>query len=114
MNGTRTVDVELDDALPPGAVPQLSVDGTIDLERLKDVLYVGRPALGNEDSTLNLFKVDVDGKGAMRVPVKVGHASVNEIQVLDGLKEGDTSDSLPICRVGMPWIAFGSNNGIHC
>jgi HlyD family secretion protein len=90
VNGTRTVDVELDDALPPGAVPQLSVDGTIDLERLKDVLYVGRPALGNEDSTLNLFKVDVDGKGAMRVPVKVGHASVNEIQVLDGLKEGDT------------------------
>ncbi len=89
VNGTRTVDVELDGALPPGAVPQLSVDGTIDLERLQDVLYVGRPALGNEDSTLNLFRVDADSKGATRVPVKVGRASVNEIQVLDGLKEGD-------------------------
>ena len=90
VNGTRTVDVELDGALPPGAVPQLSVDGTIDLERMSDVLYVGRPALGNEDSTLSLFKLDPDGKGATRVPVKVGRASVNEIQVLAGLKEGDT------------------------
>lgn len=90
VNGTRTVDVELDGALPPGAVPQLSVDGTIDLERMKDVLYVGRPALGNEDSTLSLFKVDADGKGGTRVPVKVGRASVNEIQVIEGLNEGDT------------------------
>jgi RND family efflux transporter MFP subunit len=90
VNGTRTVDVELDGALPPGAVPQLSVDGTIDLERMTDVLYVGRPALGNEDSTLSLFKLDPDGKGATRVPVKVGRASVNEIQVIEGLKEGDT------------------------
>jgi HlyD family secretion protein len=90
VNGTRTVDVELNGVLPPGAVPQLSVDGTIDLERMKDVLYVGRPALGNEDSTLSLFKLDPDGKGATRVPVKVGRASVNEIQVIEGLKEGDT------------------------
>ena len=90
VNGTRTVDVQLDGALPPGAVPQLSVDGTIDLERMQDVLYTGRPALGNENSTLSLFKVDADGKGATRVSVKVGHASVNEIQVLSGLKEGDT------------------------
>jgi RND family efflux transporter MFP subunit len=90
VNGTRTVDVTLDGPLPPGAVPQLSVDGTIDLERMTDVLYVGRPALGNENSTLSLFKEDPDGKGAVRVPVKVGRASVNSIQVLDGLKEGDT------------------------
>jgi RND family efflux transporter MFP subunit len=90
VNGTRTVDVMLDGPLPPGAVPQLSVDGTIDLERMTDVLYVGRPALGNENSTLSLFKVDSDGKGATRVPVKVGRASVNDIQVLEGLKEGDT------------------------
>ncbi len=90
VNGTRTVDVMLDGPLPPGAVPQLSVDGTIDLERMTDVLYVGRPALGNENSTLSLFKVDPDGKGATRVPVKVGRASVNSIQVLEGLKEGDT------------------------
>jgi len=90
VNGTRTVDVALDGPLPPGAVPQLSVDGTIDLERMTDVLYVGRPALGNENSTLSLFKLDSDGKGAVRVPVKVGRASVNSIQVLEGLKEGDT------------------------
>jgi multidrug efflux pump subunit AcrA (membrane-fusion protein) len=66
------------------------VDGTIDLERMSDVLYVGRPALGNEDSTLSLFRLDPDGKGATRVPVKVGRASVEDIQVLEGLKEGDT------------------------
>ena len=90
VNGTRTVDVALNGPLPPGAVPQLSVDGTIDLAHLKDVLYVGRPALGNENSTLSLFKVDPDGKGATRVSVKVGRASVNNIQVLEGLTEGDT------------------------
>jgi len=80
----------LDGPLPPGAVPQLSVDGTIDLERLKDVLYVGRPALGNENSTLSLFRIDPDGKGATRVSVKVGRASVSDIQILSGLNEGDT------------------------
>ena len=63
LNGTRTVDVALDGPLPPGAVPGLSVDGTIDLARMNDVLYVGRPALGNENSTLSLFKLDPDGKG---------------------------------------------------
>jgi HlyD family secretion protein len=90
QNGTVTVDVELVGALPGGARDQLSVDGTIDLERLKDVLYVGRPAFGNENSTISLFRLDPDGKGAVRVPVKVGHASVNAIQVLEGLHEGDT------------------------
>jgi HlyD family secretion protein len=90
VNGTRTVDVTLDGPLPPGAVPQLSVDGTIDLAHLKDVLYVGRPALGNENSTLSLFKLDTDSKGATRVPVKVGRASVNNIQILEGLREGDS------------------------
>jgi RND family efflux transporter MFP subunit len=90
QNGTVTVDVELTGPLPQGARPDLSVDGTIDLERMTDVLYVGRPALGNENSTLSLFKVDADGKGAMRISVKVGRASVNSIQVIEGLKEGDT------------------------
>jgi RND family efflux transporter MFP subunit len=90
LNGTVTVDVALDGPLPPGARPALSVDGTIDLERMTDVLYVGRPALGNENSTLSLFKIDADSKGATRVPVKVGRASVNSIQVIEGLKEGDT------------------------
>jgi RND family efflux transporter MFP subunit len=90
LNGTRTVDVVLDGALPAGAVKGLSVDGTIDLEHLNDVLYVGRPALGNENSTLSLFKEDPDHKGATRVQVKVGRQSVQYIQVLEGLKEGDT------------------------
>jgi multidrug resistance efflux pump len=90
LNGTRTVDVQLDGQLPPGAVPNLSVDGTINLETLHDVLYVGRPALGNENSTLSLFKEDPDHKGATRVQVKVGKASVQFIQVMDGLREGDT------------------------
>jgi HlyD family secretion protein len=90
QNGTVTVDVKLTGELPRGARPDLSVDGTIDLEKLDNVLYVGRPAFGQEDSTISLFKLDSDGKGAVRVPVKVGRASVNSIQVLEGLHEGDT------------------------
>lgn len=88
-NGTVTVDVTLD-GFVPGERPDLSVDGQIDLERLKDVLYVGRPAFGNEDSTVSLFKLSPDGKYANRVSVKMGRASVNAMQVLSGLKEGDT------------------------
>jgi len=90
QNGTVTVDVRLTDELPKGARPDLSVDGTIDLERLDDVLYVGRPAFGQENSTISLFKLDPDQKGAVRVPLKVGRASVNSIQVIEGLHEGDT------------------------
>ena len=90
QNGTVTVDVRITDELPKGARPDLSVDGTIDLERLDDVLYVGRPAFGQENSTISLFKLDPDAKGAVRVPLKVGRASVNSIQVLEGLHEGDT------------------------
>jgi RND family efflux transporter MFP subunit len=90
QNGTVTVDVALTGTLPDGVRPDLSVDGTIDLQRMQDVLYVGRPAFGNENSTITLFRLDADGKGAVRVPVKVGRASVNAIQVLEGLHEGDT------------------------
>src|SRR6202453_1823101 len=90
VNGTVTVDVELAGTLPLGARPDLSVDGTIDLDRMTDVLYVGRPAFGNENSTISLFKLSPDGKTAVRVPVKVGRASVNSIQVIEGLQEGDT------------------------
>ncbi len=90
QNGTVTVDVELAGALPQGARPDLSVDGTIDLDRMTDVLFVGRPAFGNENSTISLFRVSADGKTAARVPVKVGRASVNSIQVMDGLQAGDT------------------------
>jgi HlyD family secretion protein len=90
QNGTVTVDVQLTGSLPPGARPDLSVDGTIDLDRLQNTLYVGRPAFGNENSTISLFKLDSKGSTATRVPVKVGRSSVNTIQVLSGLNEGDT------------------------
>jgi len=88
--GTVTVDVKLTGEIPKGARPDLSVDGTIDLERLDNVLYVGRPAFGQESSTISLFRLEGDGHDATRVPVKVGRASVNSIQVLEGLREGDT------------------------
>jgi multidrug efflux pump subunit AcrA (membrane-fusion protein) len=90
QNGTVTVDLKLAGELPKGARPDLSVDGTIDLERLDNVLFVGRPAFGQESSTISLFKLIPDGREALRVPVKVGRASVNSIQVIEGLHEGDT------------------------
>jgi HlyD family secretion protein len=90
QNGTRTVDVSLPDVLPKGAVPDLSVDGTIELERLANVLFVGRPAFGQEESTVGLFKVDPDGSGAVRVQVKLGRSSVNTVEVLSGLNVGET------------------------
>ena len=89
INGTRTVDVRLIGELPPGAVPDLSVDGTIEVENIADVVYVGRPVFGQPNSTVTLFKIDPDGKGAQRVPVKLGRTSVNTIEVVDGLKVGD-------------------------
>jgi RND family efflux transporter MFP subunit len=90
QNGTVTVDVKISGELPKGARPDLSVDGTIDLERLDNVLYVGRPAIGQENSSINLFRLSSGGQEATRVPVKVGRASVNSIQILEGLREGDT------------------------
>lgn len=89
VNGTRTVDVKLDGALPPGAVPDLSVDGTIEIERLADVVYVGRPVFGQPNSQVSLFKLDEDQKSATRVTVKLGRSSVNTIEVVEGLKVGD-------------------------
>jgi len=89
INGTRTVDVSLDGELPKGAVPDLSVDGTIELERLPDVLFVGRPAFGQEQSTVTLFKIDADGAYANRTQVKLGVSSVTSVEVLSGLKAGD-------------------------
>ncbi len=87
--GTVTVDVEIEGALPQGARPDLSVDGTIDLDRMTNVVYVGRPASSTEEGTINLFKLSADGKTAVRIPVKVGKASVNSIEVIQGLSEGD-------------------------
>jgi HlyD family secretion protein len=89
VNGTRTVDCKLDGPLPSGAVPDLSVDGTVEIERLADVVYIGRPVFGQPNSSVSLFKVDPDGKGASRLTVKLGRTSVNTIEVVEGLNVGD-------------------------
>ncbi|MBV8513671.1 MAG: HlyD family efflux transporter periplasmic adaptor subunit [Acidobacteria bacterium] len=89
VNGTVTVDVGIDDPLPLGARADLSVDGTIELENLKDVLYVGRPVHGQTDATISLFKVMADDSDAERVNVKIGRSSVNTVEILSGLKVGD-------------------------
>jgi len=89
LNGTRTVDVALVGDLPPGAVPDLSVEGTIDLERISSVLLVGRPASGQEETTIGLFKLEADGKTAARVQVMIGRSSTNSVEILGGLKDGD-------------------------
>jgi HlyD family secretion protein len=89
VNGTVTVDVSLDGALPQGARPDLSVEGTVLIERLKNVLYVGRPVHAEPETTIALFKIVDDGKQAVRVPVKIGRVSVNTVEILDGLKPGD-------------------------
>ena len=88
-NGTVGVDVALLGPLPQGARPELSVDGTVQIERLSDVVYMDRPVSGEPGTTIGLFKIDPDGKGAGRVNVKLGRASVNTIEVVDGLKVGD-------------------------
>jgi multidrug efflux pump subunit AcrA (membrane-fusion protein) len=89
VNGSVLVDVALDGELPQGSRPDQSVDGTVELEHLADVLQVGRPTIGQPHSTVTLFKITPDEKYATRVTVKLGLASVNTIQVLDGLKVGD-------------------------
>ncbi len=89
QNGTVTVDVLFTEPLPNGARPDLSVDGTIELENLKDVLYVGRPVHGQSDSTIGLFKIVEDGSEGLRVSVKLGKSSVNAVEILQGLKVGD-------------------------
>ena len=92
LNGTVTVDVALlvgKDGLPQGARPDLSVDGTIELERLNDVVFVGRPVFGQQESTVQLFKLEADGKYANKVKVVLGRSSVNTIEIKDGLKVGD-------------------------
>jgi len=87
--GTVTVDVAFDEALPKGARPDLSVDGTIELERLDNVVYVGRPAFGQENNTVGMFKLVGSSSEAVRTPVKLGKSSVNTIEILDGLQPGD-------------------------
>lgn len=89
LNGTVTVDCALDGALPPGARPDLSVEGTVQLERLADVLHVGRPAFGQANSDITLYKLVDGGRYAVRTKVKIGRTSVNEVEILGGLREGD-------------------------
>jgi HlyD family secretion protein len=89
QNGTVTVDVSLEGTLPKGARPDLTVDGTIELERLTDVLYVGRPASGQEHTKIGLFKLSSDGKTASRTTVQLGRSSVNTIEIKEGLQAGD-------------------------
>lgn len=89
QNGTVAVDVSLDGALPKGARPDLSVDGTIEIDRLHNVLYVGRPATADPESTVTLFELNPNGSEAHAVKVKLGRASVNNVEVLQGLHAGD-------------------------
>jgi HlyD family secretion protein len=89
QNGTVTVDVRLEGEMPRGARPDLSVDGTIQVERLDNVLHVGRPAYGQANSTVGLFKLSPDGKEATRVNVRLGRTSVNTVEVLGGLQPRD-------------------------
>lgn len=88
-NSTVRVDIALDAALPQGARPDLSVDGTIELERLENILYVSRPAFGQAQSTIGMFKLEPGGQFAIRTQVKLGRSSVNTIEILEGLQEGD-------------------------
>jgi HlyD family secretion protein len=87
-NGTVGVDITLEGALPSGARPDLSVDGTVRLEKLDNVIFVGRPAFGQEESTIQLFKLTADGE-AHRTKVVLGRSSVNQIEIREGLKPGD-------------------------
>jgi len=89
QGGTVTVDVALTGTLPKGARPDLSVEGTIELERLNEVLYVGRPAFGQEQGVVGLFRLTDEGKGAVRTQVKLGRSSVNTVEILEGLDAGD-------------------------
>jgi multidrug efflux pump subunit AcrA (membrane-fusion protein) len=89
QSGAVNVDVALDGELPPGARPDLSVDGMVEIERLENVLHVGRPVFGQSGSTVGLFRVSADGDYAERVRVRLGRGSVNAIEILEGLAEGD-------------------------
>ena len=88
-SGTVTIDVSLPPNLPPSARPDLSVDGNVIIDRLDDVIYVGRPTFGQANSQVSIFRVTPDGQHAERVTVRLGASSVNEIEVREGLQPGD-------------------------
>jgi len=89
IQGTVTIDVALDGPLPAGAVPDLSVDGTIQIEKLANVLHTGRPAFSAANGQVGLFKLTPDGDAAVRIPVQLGRTSVNTVEILGGLAVGD-------------------------
>lgn len=89
QGGTVTVDIALTGALPAGARPDLSVDGTVQTQKLTNVVYTGRPAFGQDGATVGMFKLDADGREATRVQVRLGLTSVNAVQILGGLRPGD-------------------------
>ena len=89
QNGTVTIDVRLEGPLPKEARPDLSADGTVEIDRLENVLYVGRPAYGQSNSMVGLFKIVEGGNAAVRVNVRLGRSSVNTIEVINGLQVGD-------------------------
>lgn len=102
QGGTVTIDVKLDGALPSGAVPDLSVDGTVVIDKMSNVLYTGRPAFGAAGGTVSLFKLVEDGSAAVRVQVELGRSAVNSIEVIRGLTQGDKvilSDMTPFASV---------------
>jgi HlyD family secretion protein len=95
VNATRTVEVKLEGSLPRGAVPDMNVDGTIEIDRLEDALYVGIPVGLPSDTTVGVYKIVENGREAVRVPVRLGRRSVMNVEVLSGLNVGDqiiTSD----------------------
>ncbi|HKW90073.1 MAG TPA: HlyD family efflux transporter periplasmic adaptor subunit [Candidatus Acidoferrales bacterium] len=117
INGTRTIDVHLDGPLPAGAVPNLSVEGTVLISKLTNVLFVGRPVHGEQDSTIGLFKVTPDGREATRINVSIGAASVSDVEIKTGLNVGDVvvlsdmsaDDNFDRIRLSPPIAMTGSN-----
>jgi HlyD family secretion protein len=89
MEGVVTVDITLNGDLPEGARPDLSVVGVIEIERLNDIIYVGRPVIASSESTVELFKLIEEGKYAVRKRVRLGRSSVSTIEVIEGLTPGD-------------------------
>ena len=89
QNGTVAVDIALEGALPRGARPDLGVDGTIEIERIAEILFVGRPAIGGGETTMRLFRLEPDGRSAVRVPVQLGRSSFDAVEITGGLREGD-------------------------
>ena len=87
--GTVTIDVSIDGALPAGARPDLNIDGTIQLERLRNIVFTGRPTFAQNNSAVGMFRLDPDGKTATRVQVRVGRVSANAVEIVQGLQAGD-------------------------